>query len=43
MASPLFGFTQLEYGFLLGPGDGRYMVREESRPEAARLIGLGEY
>jgi hypothetical protein len=29
MASPLFGFTQLEFGFLLGPADGRYMVRED--------------
>ena len=24
-----FGFTQLEFGFLLGPADGRYLVRSE--------------
>jgi hypothetical protein len=29
MASSLFGFVQLEFGFLLGPGDGRYMVRND--------------
>ena len=24
-----FGFVQLEFGFLLGPADGRYLVRSE--------------
>jgi len=40
MASPLFGFTQLEFGFLLGPGDGRYMVREdpEQTPETVLVL-----
>lgn len=40
MASPLFGFTQLEFGFLLGPGDGRYMVRDdpEQRPEIVLVL-----
>lgn len=40
MASPLFGFTQLEFGFLLGPGDGRYMVREDpdETPEVVLVL-----
>ncbi len=40
MASPLFGFTQLEFGFLLGPGDGRYMVRDdpEQTPEIVLVL-----
>jgi hypothetical protein len=39
-ASPLFGFTQLEFGFLLGPGDGRYMVREDpsDAPETVLVL-----
>ncbi|HEX2161441.1 MAG TPA: hypothetical protein VHF88_06435 [Thermoleophilaceae bacterium] len=40
MASPLFGFVQLEFGFLLGPGDGRYMVRADpgERPETVLVL-----
>lgn len=40
MASPLFGFTQLEFGFLLGPGDGRYMVRADpsETPETVLVL-----
>lgn len=40
MASPLFGFVQLEYGFLLGPGDGRYMVRDDpdEQPETVLVL-----
>jgi hypothetical protein len=40
MASPLFGFAQLEFGFLLGPGDGRYMVRDdpEQTPEIVLVL-----
>lgn len=30
---PAFGFVQLEFGFRLGPGDGRFLLRNE--PEAA--------
>jgi hypothetical protein len=30
-AAPLFGFVQLEFGHLLGPADGRYLVRAEPR------------
>jgi hypothetical protein len=40
LASPLFGFVQLEFGFLLGPGDGRYMVRDDpgSEPETVLVL-----
>ncbi|HEX2070706.1 MAG TPA: hypothetical protein VHF90_03540 [Thermoleophilaceae bacterium] len=40
MASSLFGFVQLEFGFLLGPGDGRYMVRADpgERPETVLVL-----
>lgn len=40
MASPLFGFTQLEFGFLLGPADGRYMVRTDpgEKPETVLVL-----
>jgi hypothetical protein len=40
LASPLFGFVQLEFGFLLGPGDGRYMVRDDpgSQPETVLVL-----
>jgi hypothetical protein len=40
MASPLFGFTQLEFGFLLGPGDGRYMVRKDPAQEPEIVLVL---
>jgi hypothetical protein len=40
LASPLFGFVQLEFGFLLGPGDGRYMVRSDPRETPERVLVL---
>jgi hypothetical protein len=40
MSSPLFGFTQLEFGFLLGPGDGRYMVRRDPGDEPETVLVL---
>jgi hypothetical protein len=40
MASPLFGFLQFEFGFLLGPGDGRYMVRDDPAEEAETVLVL---
>ena len=40
MASPLFGFVQLEFGFLLGPGDGRYMVRDDPSVEPEVVLVL---
>ncbi len=40
MASPLFGFVQLEFGFLLGPGDGRYMVRDDPGAEPETVLVL---
>ena len=40
MASPLFGFVQLEFGFLLGPADGRYMVRGRPDEEAETVLAL---
>lgn len=35
-----FGFVQMEFGFLLGPGDGRFVVRErpEGEPEAVLVL-----
>jgi hypothetical protein len=37
----LFGFVQLEFGFLLGPPDGRYLVRRhaDDEPEAVLVLG----
>jgi hypothetical protein len=36
---PLFACVQIEFGFLLGPPDGRYLVREEAGgPTAAVLV-----
>ena len=40
MASPLFGFAQLEFGFLLGPGDGRYMVRRDPSEQPETVLVL---
>jgi hypothetical protein len=36
----LFGFAQFEYGFLLGPGDGRFVVRErpDRDPDAVLIL-----
>jgi hypothetical protein len=35
-----FGFVQMEFGFLLGPGDGRYVVRAraDGEPEAVLVF-----
>jgi hypothetical protein len=40
MPSPLFGFVQLEFGFLLGPGDGRYMVRRDPEQQPENVLVL---
>jgi hypothetical protein len=40
LAPPLFGFVQLEFGFLLGPGDGRYMVRDDPGAEPETVLVL---
>jgi hypothetical protein len=37
----LFGFVQLEFGFLLGPPDGRYLIREQTEEEPAAILVLG--
>lgn len=38
-AAALFGFVQLEFGFLLGPPDGRYLMRAEPHgPTEAVLV-----
>jgi hypothetical protein len=36
----LFGFVQLEFGFLLGPPDGRYLIRDEPEEEPAAVLVL---
>lgn len=38
--TPLFAFVQLEFGFLLGPPDGRFVVREAagSDPDAVLVL-----
>jgi len=36
----LFGFVQLEFGFLLGPADGRYLVRSHERGPADAVLVL---
>lgn len=35
-----FGFVQLEFGFLLGPADGRFLVREPGSEEPTRVLVL---
>ncbi len=35
-----FGFVQLEFGFLLGPADGRFLVREPSSEDPTRILVL---
>ena len=37
---PAFGFVQFEFGFLLGPGDGRFIVRDEPDSEPERILVL---
>lgn len=36
-----FGFVQFEFGFLLGPADGRYLLRPEEGAEPERVVVLG--
>ena len=36
----LFTFVQFEFGFMLGPADGRYLSREAGAAEAERVIVL---
>jgi hypothetical protein len=36
-----FGFVQLEFGFLLGPPDGRYLVRAEADGPVEAVLVLG--
>ncbi len=40
MSASLFGFVQLEFGYLLGPGDGRYMVRSEAGADPECILVL---
>jgi len=39
-----FAFVQLEFGFPLGPREGRYLVRrsEEAAPERVLVVATGE-
>lgn len=39
-AGRVFGFVQFEFGFLLGPADGRYLLRPEERAPPERVIVL---
>lgn len=40
-AAPPFPFVQFEFGFLLGPADGRYLVRPDPDEEPERVVVLG--
>lgn len=40
-AEALFAFVQLEFGFLLGPRDGRFIVRRTPAAEPERVLVLG--
>ena len=40
---PLFGFTQFEFGHLLGPGDGRFIVRPAAEPGRPAEEGLAAH
>jgi hypothetical protein len=40
-ADSLFAFVQLEFGFLLGPSDGRFIVRSAPNAEPDRVLVLG--
>ncbi len=40
MAAGPFGFVQLEYGFLLGPGDGRFIIRAAGGDEPEHILVL---
>ena len=38
--SSLFAFVQLEFGFLLGPADGRFVVRQPGEEKIERILAL---
>lgn len=38
-----FGFIQFEFGYLLGPVDGRYLMREQGSDEARSIVVLGTF
>lgn len=40
MAQELFGFVQFEFGFRLGPSDGRYVVRERASEDPQAILVL---
>ena len=40
-AGSLFAFVQFEFGFLLGPADGRYLLRDEPGAEPRLVVVLG--
>ena len=37
---PAFGFVQLEFGFRLGPGDGRFLIRREPDADVEGVLVL---
>lgn len=37
----LFAFVQFEFGFLIGPPDGRYLIRDEPGADPSRVVVLG--
>ena len=37
----MFAFVQFEFGFLLGPADGRYLLRDEAGAEPRLVVVLG--
>lgn len=37
---PIFGFVQFEFGFLLGPSDGRYLARSDPQAQAEVVLVL---
>ena len=39
-AAAPFGFVQLEFGYLLGPADGRYLVRMPGTEDVERVLAL---
>ena len=43
MAERLFVFVQMEFPWMLGPADGRYLLRESPEAEPERVIVLGTH
>lgn len=39
-SADVFPFVQFEFGFLLGPGDGRYLVRDSAEEPVRRVLVL---